>query len=102
MRLNIRDNHNINAIIANLTNEDHESIRKEVERLTSLKRPDPLARVVGDYEPSQFTGQACDWLTMSDVDFQVRLSEMLWDLLTDRVTREYAISLYLTSLEGVA
>jgi len=95
MQFSLNDNRTINAIITRLTNEDLDIIRKEVERLHSLKSFNPLFSAIADYNPSEFTPQAHDWLDMSDLDFQVMVSEFFWDALTFRVTREYAIGIFL-------
>ncbi len=94
MKLSLKDNKEVDSIIASLSEGDKEIISEEVERLVELKRANPVMGAVSDYEPSEFTKLACDWLDDSDVDYQVRVSEMLWDLLTYRVTREYALNIF--------
>jgi len=95
MRFSLKDNYRINQIIASLSNDDHDVIRTEVQRLTSLKRQNPFFSAVSEYDPSEFTQIADEWLSLSDVDYQVMLSENLWDALTARVTREYAIGIFI-------
>jgi len=91
MRLTPKDNRRITSIIKQLSDEDTENIRNEVERLHSLKAQNPLFHAVMDYHPSEFTPLVDEWLSLSDMDYQVLLSECFWDALTFRVTREYAI-----------
>jgi len=95
MRLSIKDNQRINAIIASLTNDDLDNIRTEVEELVSRKRQNPLFSAIANYEPTEFTHVANEWLSLSDIDYQVMISEALWDALLLRTTREYAITIYL-------
>lgn len=99
MRLSLHDNRRINAIITNLSDSDRENIRIEVERLHSLKSQNPLFNAVMGYQPGEFTPLADEWLSLSDVDYQVLLSELFWDALTFRVTREYAIELFLSGFK---
>lgn len=92
MNLNIKDNHEINAIISNLQEADFEIIRDEVERLHEKRNP--IFEAVGNHDADAFTKEACLWLDESDVDYQVKVSEFFWDVLTQRVTREYAINIF--------
>ena len=94
MKLSIRDNKEIEAIIASLSGDDKEIIAEEVERLAEMKCANPVMAAVSGYQPSEFTALACEWLDESDVDYQVKVSEVLWDLLTFRVTREYALNIF--------
>jgi len=94
MKLSIRDNKEIEAIIASLSEGDKEIIADEVERLAELKRANPIMGAISGYEPSEFTALACEWLDESDSEYQVKVSEVLWDLLTFRVTREYALNIF--------
>jgi len=102
MRLSLHDNRRINDIITHLSDEDREHIRYEVERLHALKKPNPLLDAVADYYPTEFTKIADEWLSFSDVDYQVKMSEHFWDALEARVTREFAVERYLNgeSWEG--
>jgi len=102
MRLSLQDNRRINGIICNLSNEDREAIRTEVEHLHGLKSQNPIFLAVADYHPSEFTHLCDEWLSLSDVDYQVFISEVFWDCLMFRVTREFAIRRYLDegTLEG--
>lgn len=95
MRLTLKDNRRITGIIKQLSNEDTETIRNEVERLHSLKTQNPLFHAVMDYHPGEFTSLVDEWLSLSDTDYQVLLSECFWDALTFRVTREFAIQRFL-------
>nr|WP_154325078.1 hypothetical protein [Pantoea sp. 201603H] len=94
MKLNIKDNTEIDKIISNLDEVANENIRKEVERLAELKRTNPIYKAISGYEPDHFTGLACEFLCESDSGFQVMVHEFLWDVLTIRVTREYAINIW--------
>jgi len=100
MRLSLQDQRRINAIITDLTDEDFECIRAEVERLDGLKRQNPLFNAIADYAPEEFTTIANEWLSLSDLDYQVLLSKCFWDAMTARVTREYAIRRFLDDLEA--
>jgi len=100
MRFTIHDNRRINDIITHLSDEERETIRTEVERLHSLKSENPLFFAVANYYPSEFTKVADEWLSFSDVDYQVMLSEIFWDALQARITREFAIGLYLNGESG--
>jgi len=99
MRFSIRDNRRINDIITHLSDTDHERIRAEVERLISLNHQNPLFNAVADYIPSEFTDISDEWLSLSDLDYQVLLSDCFFEALTCRVTREYAISQFVNDGE---
>jgi len=97
MQFSRKDNHRINSIIVQLSDDDHDNIRREVERLHGLKTQNPFFNAVTDYRPGEFTEIACEWLSLNDVDYQILMSESFWDVLVHRVTREYAIGLFLSN-----
>jgi len=92
VKLTIKDNAEIDGIISNLTEGDREIIQSGVERLA--KQRNPFFAAVRNHNPDEFTQAACDWLDEYDVDYQVFLSEMFWDALVYRLTREYAINIW--------
>ncbi|NIG12968.1 hypothetical protein F3J37_01390 [Pantoea sp. Al-1710] len=97
MRLSISDNRRITDLITDFTNEDWEEIRNEVERLHNLKSQIPIYNAIAAYHPTEFTALVDEYLSLSDVDYQVYVSECFWDLLMFRVTREFAIARYVNS-----
>lgn len=94
VKLTIKDNREIDSIIANLTERDLEAIRAEVERLVELKHRNPIFDAISGYDPDEFTKLACEYLDETDSDYQVMVLGFLYDALTRRVTREYAINIF--------
>ncbi len=94
MKLSIKDNREIDSIIANLSERELEAIRDEVERLVELKRRNPIFDAISGYEPDEFTKLACEHLDETDSEYQVMVLGFLYDALTRRVTREYAIKIF--------
>ncbi|WP_034912943.1 hypothetical protein [Erwinia sp. 9145] len=92
MRLTLKDNREIDAIISAFTDVEREHLHEEVERLADKRNP--FFAAVRGHDADEFTGAACEWLDESDVDYQQKLDEMFWDALTYRVTREYAIRMW--------
>lgn len=92
MKLSLKDNREIDAIISALGETELEQISAEVERLAEKRNP--FFSAVRQHETDELTTAACEWLDESDVDYQVKLSEMFWDALIYRVTREYAIGIW--------
>lgn len=94
MRLTVKDECEINLIIRQFTDKEHEEVYREVDRLCSLRHANPIADAIADYFPSEFTQLASDYLSETDCDFQEKVAEVLWDLLTSRVIRERGIEIW--------
>jgi hypothetical protein len=91
MRLTAADKQEIEKIISSFDDRDNDRVYAEVERLT--KQSNPFTSLLRKYQPDEHTETAVDYLADDDVDFQVKVAEMFWDALTERVKAEYAIGI---------
>ncbi|EPE3214139.1 hypothetical protein ACSG8L_000351 [Cronobacter sakazakii] len=92
MRLTLNDVKEIEQIIAALDATDNERISDEVERLA--KKSNPFISALAGLDADEHTGDAISYLEGHSITFQ-DASEGWWiDALTERVTAEYAISIF--------
>ncbi|QCT21806.1 hypothetical protein FEM41_20185 [Jejubacter calystegiae] len=92
MRLSIRDIEELKRIKAMLTEDDHERIYAEVESLT--KSSNPITALLRNIKPDSNTEDAVSFMEDHDIEYQEQSAEMLWDLLTFRVTSEYVMEIF--------
>ncbi|WP_075180543.1 hypothetical protein [Pantoea sp. 1.19] len=95
MKLTYKDEQEITAIIASLSDADHERIRETVEYRAERDSANPIMTAIREYYPGEHTKLACNYLDESDVDYQQRAGEMLFDVLTMIITREYAVEVFM-------
>lgn len=93
MRLTMPDKTEIKQIIANLSDEDHAKIDKQVEMLCSNMRP--VLNMLESHRPDDHTKAAVEWLGEDDVNYQEFAGEVMWDIFRPRVEVEYAIGIFL-------
>lgn len=91
MKLNTRDNREIDEIIKNLQEDDFENISNEVERLEQFSNP--IFEAFENFKRDEFTAEAMEWFE-SDSDFHDLIDECSSKVLRYRVTREYAIGVF--------
>lgn len=93
MRLTMPDKTEIKQIIANLSDEDHAKIDKQVEMLCANMRP--VLNMLESHRPDDHTKAAVEWLGEDDVNYQEFAGEVMWDIFRPRVEVEYAIGIFL-------
>ncbi|ELY6345173.1 hypothetical protein SNQ56_002099 [Cronobacter muytjensii] len=92
MRLTLNDVREIEQIIAALDAADNERISDEVDRLA--KKSNPFTSALAAMDADENTADAIGYLEGHSIAFQ-DASEGWWiNALTERVTAEYAISIF--------
>ncbi|ELY3467331.1 hypothetical protein SMX26_001915 [Cronobacter universalis] len=92
MRLTLNDVKEIEQIIAALDATDNERISDEVERLA--KKANPFISALSAMDADEHTADAINYLEGHSIAFQDASEGWWFDALTERVTAEYAISVF--------
>ena len=93
MRMNLKLAQDVRTLRPHLSDTERERIREDVEQLLSGKGSFPILDALPSFGASEHSDAACDFLSLYDVDYQCRSSEMLYDVMIQRGEVEHVLRL---------
>lgn len=93
MRLTLKDRKEIEQIISQLTEQDQELIRGEVERIVEGEKSNTVSNHLAVWLTRHYDLQ-CIELGQDDCDAQELVAEFLWDYVTKIEQHNYALAIF--------